>query len=90
MAWQAGVTQANKAVQSCTQGNFVSPGSDNAKRCIHAQLTLPAAIATEALVARGHQQTHTQVGEHTLLHGEALLVLATHDLEDVALLAQTI
>jgi hypothetical protein len=28
---------------------------------------------------------HAAVGEHTLLHGEALLVLATHDLEDVAL-----
>lgn len=50
-------------------------------------LTLPAAVAAEALVARGHQQAHAQVGQHTLLHGETLLVLAAHDLEDVALLA---
>ena len=47
--------------------------------------TVPAAVATEARVARGHQQAHTLVGQHTLPHGETLLVLATHDLEHVAL-----
>ena len=35
--------------------------------------------------ARLPAHLHAAVGEHTLLHGEALLVLATHDLEDVAL-----
>lgn len=42
-------------------------------------------MATEALVTRGHEQADTVVGQHTLLHGETLLVLATHDLEHIAL-----
>jgi len=48
-------------------------------------LTLPAAVTTEALVSRAHEEADTLVGENTLLHGETLLVLATHNLEDVAL-----
>ena len=48
-------------------------------------LTLAAAVATEALVTGGHQEADAAVREHTLLHGETLLVLAAHDLEDVAL-----
>lgn len=48
-------------------------------------LTIAAAIAPEALVSRGHEQAHTKVGQHALLHGEALLVLSSHDLENVTL-----
>lgn len=32
-----------------------------------------------------HEEADTAVGENTLLHRETLLVLATHDLEDIAL-----
>jgi hypothetical protein len=31
-----------------------------------------------------HEQEHAAVGQHALLHGEALLVLPAHDLEDIA------
>jgi hypothetical protein len=64
-------------------------------RCIHAVLlppsglTVAAPVSAEALVTGGHQQADAVVGQHTLLHAEALLVLATHDLEDVALQAAT-
>jgi len=53
--------------------------------CVCAQLTIATAVTPEALVSRRHEQAHTHVGEHTLLHGKTLLVLATHDFEDVAL-----
>ena len=58
---------------------------DAAAHCLPAALALPAAIATEAGVAWRHQQVHAAGSQDTLLHGEALLVLATHDLEDVPL-----
>mmetsp|Transcript_25586 Transcript_25586/g.71551 ORF Transcript_25586/g.71551 Transcript_25586/m.71551 type:complete len:213 (-) Transcript_25586:112-750(-) len=48
-------------------------------------LALSAPMSKHAWVARGHEQPDTQIGHHTLPHGETLLVLATHDLEDVAL-----
>ncbi len=48
-------------------------------------LALPAAKAPEAAVARLHQQLHAPRHQHTLLHGEALLILPAHDLEHVAL-----
>lgn len=47
--------------------------------------TTAAPIATEALIARGHEQADAVVGQDTLLHGKALLVLAAHNLEDIAL-----
>jgi hypothetical protein len=31
-------------------------------------------VAAEALVSGAHQQLHAAVGEHTLLHGEALQI----------------
>jgi len=61
-------------------------GGDNATADrLAAALTITAAITAEARVTRGHEDAHTARGEDTLLHGETLLVLATHDLEDVAL-----
>ena len=48
-------------------------------------LTVAAAISPETLGAAAHEQADTLVGENTLLHAEALLVIASHDLEDVAL-----
>lgn len=47
--------------------------------------TLTAAVAAEAARALGHEQEDTLVGEDTLLHAETLLVVTTHDLEDVTL-----
>ena len=47
--------------------------------------TFSTAVAAEALVAWGHEQSHTSIGQHTLLHGEALLVTPTHNLEYIAL-----
>ena len=43
------------------------------------------AVPAEAGVAWSHEQTHAARHQHALLHGEALLVLAAHDLEDVPL-----
>ena len=42
-------------------------------------------MSTEALVSGGHQQLHAEVGEDTLAHGKALLVVTTRDTEDVTL-----
>ena len=42
-------------------------------------------MTPEALLAGAHEQAHALVGQDTLLHAEALLVVSTHDLEDVSL-----
>ena len=51
----------------------------------HLLLTGAATVAPEALLAGAHEQAHALVGQHTLLHAESLLIVSTHDLEDVAL-----
>jgi len=48
-------------------------------------LTAAATVTPEALLTGAHEQAHALVGQHTLLHAKALLVVSTHDLEDVAL-----
>mmetsp|Transcript_26403 Transcript_26403/g.86619 ORF Transcript_26403/g.86619 Transcript_26403/m.86619 type:complete len:267 (-) Transcript_26403:16-816(-) len=48
-------------------------------------LTVAPPVTTEARGSLRHQQAHAMRHKHTLLHGEALLVLPAHDLEDVAL-----
>ena len=48
-------------------------------------LALTGAARAVAGVAVGEEQTHTGRVHDTLLHGEALLVVAAGDLEDVAL-----
>lgn len=60
-------------------------GDDATADGFTATLTVAAAIAAEARVTRGHKHAHATSGQHTLLHGETLLVLATLDLEDIAL-----
>lgn len=61
-------------------------GGDNATPDrLPAALAVSAAVPTEAAVARLHEQANTAWDQHTLLHGKALLVLTTHDLEDVAI-----
>ena len=66
------------------EGGEVRADDASAHR-LAAALALPAAVAKHAGVAGGHKQPDAQVGHDALAHGEALLVLATHDLEDVAL-----
>jgi hypothetical protein len=59
---------------------------DNATAAsLTAAFTLTATVAAEAARALGHEQEDTLVGEDTLLHAETLLVVTTHDLEDVTL-----
>eukprot|EP00955_Chlamydomonas_euryale_P071804 361200-Chlamydomonas_euryale.AAC.16 len=58
---------------------------DAAAHRLAATLAAAAAVAAEALLADGHKQAHTLIGQHALAHAKALLVVATHDLEDVAL-----
>jgi hypothetical protein len=48
-------------------------------------LTLTSASGSVAGVALGEQEAHTGWVHNTLLHGEALLVVASSDAEDVAL-----
>lgn len=48
-------------------------------------LTLSSPAGTVAGVALAEQQAHTTVGQHTLLHGEALLVVASADAHHIAL-----
>jgi len=50
-----------------------------------AAFTIAAAVAAEARVSWGHQYLDTTWGKHTLLHRKALLVLTTHDLENISL-----
>lgn len=47
-------------------------------------LTAAHAVASAARSVLGHEETDAVRGKHSLLHGEALLVLATHDAENVA------
>ena len=44
-----------------------------------------SATGAVAAVALAEQQTDAAIGKHALLHGEALLVIATTDAEHVAL-----
>merc|ERR1711976_579431 len=61
-------------------------GADNATADgLATALALTAAVAEHAGVTGGHEQPDALVGHDTLAHGETLLVLAAHDLEDVAL-----
>mmetsp|Transcript_6440 Transcript_6440/g.7399 ORF Transcript_6440/g.7399 Transcript_6440/m.7399 type:complete len:217 (-) Transcript_6440:224-874(-) len=60
-------------------------GDDATTGGLATALTVAASVTLEALSVPGHEKTDTSWGEHTLLHGETLLVLATSDLEDVAL-----
>ncbi len=60
-------------------------GDDAAAHGLSPSLTLSAAVAPEAGVAWSHEEAHTAGHQHSLLHGETLLVLASHDLEDVPL-----
>jgi len=58
-------------------------GADNAAtdRFALALAALALAVAREAL---GEEEPHAGVGEHTLLHREALLIVAARDAEKVA------
>ncbi|KAF3852333.1 hypothetical protein F7725_005689 [Dissostichus mawsoni] len=47
---------------------------------------LSSPAGTVAGVALAEQQAHTDVGQHTLLHGEALLVIASADAHHIPLL----
>ena len=60
-------------------------GDDASPDSLPAPLTPPAPVPSEAGIAWGHQQVHTILCEHTLLHWESLLILAAHDFEDIAL-----
>jgi hypothetical protein len=46
---------------------------------------LTSASGAVAAVSLRQEQTHTAVGQHTLLHGEALFVVASSDAENVTL-----
>lgn len=48
-------------------------------------LALASPAGTVAGVALAEQQAHTAVGQHALLHGEALLVIATTDAHHITL-----
>lgn len=48
-------------------------------------LALASSTGTVAGVALAEQQAHTAVGEHTLLHGEALLVISPADAHHITL-----
>lgn len=48
-------------------------------------LALTSPTRTVAGVTLAEQQTHTAVGQHTLLHGEALLVIASADAHHITL-----
>lgn len=48
-------------------------------------LALASPAGTVAGVALAEQQAHTAVGQHTLLHGEALLVVASADAHHITL-----
>ncbi len=48
-------------------------------------LALAGPAGTVAGVALAEQQAHTAVGQHTLLHGEALLVVASADAHHITL-----
>lgn len=48
-------------------------------------LALASPAGTVAGVALAEQQAHTAVGQHTLLHGEALLVIASADAHHITL-----
>lgn len=52
------------------QGGQVG-GDDAAADRLPAALTLPAAVAPEALLATAHEQAHATVGQHTLQAGRA-------------------
>lgn len=58
-------------------------GDDATPDGLATALAVSAAKATEAAVTRLHQQPDTAWDQDTLLHGEPLLVLAAHDLENV-------
>ena len=60
-------------------------GDDATPDSLSPALSLSAAIPLEAGITRLHEQVHPVLCEDTLLHGEALLVLPTHDLEDIPL-----
>jgi len=80
-AWQRIVTVLNNGQ---VQGGQV--GADNATAArLATALTVAATIPLEAGGTPGHKEADTSGDEHTLLHGETLLVLTTVDLEDVAL-----
>ena len=61
------------------RGDNASPDS------LSATFALSTAKSTEASISRLHEEVHTILRQDTLLHWEALLVLPSHDLEDVAL-----
>ena len=48
-------------------------------------LALASPAGTVAGVSLAEQQAHTAVGQHTLLHGEALLVVASADAHHITL-----
>jgi hypothetical protein len=59
-------------------------GDDATTARLTTALTLTATVPTETTRALRHEQEHALVRQHALLHPEALLVVATHDLKDVA------
>jgi hypothetical protein len=60
--------------------------ADNAaSHRLTATLTIAPSITPEARGASMHQDPYTALSENSLLHGEALLVTASHDLEHIAL-----
>lgn len=50
-------------------------------------LALTSSAGTVARVALAEEQAHTTVGQNTLLHGEALLVVASTDAYNITLQA---
>lgn len=50
-------------------------------------LALTSSAGTVARVALAEEQAHTAVGQNTLLHGEALLVVASADAHNITLQA---
>ena len=58
-------------------------GNDAAPDSLSPALSFTSAISPEASISRAHQQPDTSRDQDSLLHGEAFLVLAAHDLEDV-------
>lgn len=60
-------------------------GHDASPDRLSPALSPSAAVPTEAGVARSHEEADAARHQHSLLHGEALLVVAAGDFEDVAL-----
>jgi hypothetical protein len=86
-AWHDAVGQAIDLLLALLhdhEGEHAQVGVDNAALDGLASALTAASLAIAA-VALGEQEAHSVVGEDTLLHWEALLVVTTGDLDDVTL-----